>query len=145
MEEKEEEPVEEEKAEEEPVEEKEEVGFFQKIKNLFGGKKEEEPVEEKEEEVVEEEKAEEEPVEVKEEEPVKEKEPESEPEEKKEKKAPGNGPLGLKGIAKKTQQKLLDSGYLTVDELKEAEPEDLTMIDGIDMKTAKRICNAAKK
>jgi len=34
---------------------------------------------------------------------------------------------------------------LTIDELKEAEPEDLTMIDGIDMKTAKRICNAAKK
>lgn len=148
-----------EETEETPVEEgpKEEKGIFQKIKDMiFGGKDEtatkeggspeQETPEEEGEKEEEDTPDEEETGEEKGEEPAKEED--DAPEEEKVKEAPkkkDHGPLGLKGVSKKLQEKLMESGYMNVDELKEAVPEDLTMIDGIDEKTAKRICNAAKK
>jgi Holliday junction resolvasome RuvABC DNA-binding subunit len=133
----------------EPV--KDEAGFFQRIKEMFFGKKleptgeeptvsEEEPEgaegETKEEMVLDEEEAPQES----------EEEPEPNPEE---------GPQDLKGeikefediprVSKKTAELLRNSGYLSLDELREAVPEDLVMIDGIGLKTAQKICDALKE
>lgn len=56
-----------------------------------------------------------------------------------------DGPFKLRNISLEIQEKLSSSGYLTIEELREAVIDDLTMIDGIDMETAERICNAVKK
>lgn len=50
----------------------------------------------------------------------------------------------IPGIEPVIADKLIDAGYLNVQELKEAVPEDLVMIDGIDMETAKKVCGSLK-
>ena len=56
-----------------------------------------------------------------------------------------DGPFKLGGISVDVQEKLRSSGYLSVVELREAVPDDLMMIDGIDKDTAERICDAVRK
>ncbi len=141
----------EEKEEEPAVEEEEKEvseGFLHKIKNMFsGGKKDEEPPkEEKEEEPSEEEPSGEEGPSDEDETPVDE-EPLAEDEVPpvKEGKEAGKGPLGLAGISVKSQEKLVSAGYHNIEEIKEAVPSDLMMIEGIGKKTAERICDAVKE
>ncbi len=150
-EEKPEEEKEEEAEEKPPEEEKEEPseeevpkkGFLQALKEIiFGKKSEEKPEEEKEgspreeagEETKEDESAEEEKEVPKEEEPADEKD-----------EIGAEGPFKLKGVEVEVQEKLKSSGYLSLKELREAVPEDLTMIEGIDEETAERICDAVKE
>ena len=150
-EEKPEEEKEEEAEEKPPEEEKEEPseeevpkkGFLQALKEIIFGKKSEEkpeeekeepPREEAEEETKEDESAEEEKEAPKEEEPGEEKD-----------EIGAEGPFKLKGVEVEVQEKLKSSGYLSLKELREAVPEDLTMIEGIDKETAERICDAVKE
>ncbi len=51
----------------------------------------------------------------------------------------------IPGVDKKTTDLLLSSGYMNLDELKEAVPEDLMMIEGIDEDTAKFIYEVLRK
>ncbi len=155
-----EEPSEEKPSEEEPEEapKEEPKGVWSRIKGLFSGKEEEAASEEKE-EPSEEKPSEEEPVtedktptddQVLSEEKPSEKEPsEEEPsEDKPEKEEPR---LEIKdiphipGVDRKTADLLLSSGYMNLDELKEAVPEDLMMIEGIDEDTAKFIYEVLRK
>ena len=151
VEEKEEEPaVEEEETDEEEKEGSE--GFFHKITNMFsGGKKVQEPSEdEKEEEPSEEEPSVEEgpsdegDATGEEEQPAEEDDVPEEPV-KEEKEEAGIGPLGIAGISVNIQEKLVSAGYHNVDEIKEAVPSDLMMIEGVGKKTAERICDAVKE
>jgi hypothetical protein len=150
-EEKPEEEKEEEAEEKPPEEEKEEPSeeeapkksFLQALKEIIFGKKTEE---EKSPEPAEEETKEEEPAEEEKEEPPEENSEDREEEPADEKDEIGmEGPLKIKGIEVEVQEKLKSSGYLSVEELREAVPEDLTMIEGIDKETAERICNAVKE
>ena len=145
VEEKEEEPaVEEEETDEEEKEGSE--GFFHKIKNMFsGGKKDQEPSEdEKEEEPSEEGPSDEGEATGEEEQPAEEDDVPEEPV-KEEKEEAGIGPLGIAGISVNIQEKLVSAGYHNVDEIKEAVPSDLMMIEGVGKKTAERICDAVKE
>ncbi|OYT43811.1 hypothetical protein B6U90_06535 [Thermoplasmatales archaeon ex4484_6] len=139
---------------------KEKIGFFRKIRNMFFKEGEEGKASEKE-ELKEEAAAPETAAEG--EEGTGKKVEEAAAEEGKEEEAPkegeagekeeappgtppeDEGPLGLKGIESGIQQKLVEAGYRNLEELKEAVPEDLTMIEGIDEPTAKRICDALGK
>ena len=51
----------------------------------------------------------------------------------------------IPGVDKKTADLLLSSGYVNLDELREAVPEDLRMIEGIDEDTAKFIYEVLRK
>ena len=51
----------------------------------------------------------------------------------------------IPGVDKKTVDLLLSSGYVNLDELREAVPEDLMMIEGIDEDTAKFIYEVLRK
>ncbi|MFW3145551.1 MAG: helix-hairpin-helix domain-containing protein [Thermoplasmatota archaeon] len=157
---------------EEPVKEEpapaERTGFLDRIMAIFkGGKKEtppEEPAEvqqaeppaedEKEEGIPdEEEAAPESQAEAEEEKPVEEEPAEAPPEEEglpaEEEAAPGSKEIkefeDIPGVSKKIAKLLRDSGYMNIDELKEAVPDDLMMIEGIGQKTAENICNAMKE
>ncbi|MGA1849041.1 MAG: helix-hairpin-helix domain-containing protein [Thermoplasmatota archaeon] len=155
----EEEPVTEEKVTGEPEEAvKEEVGFFQRIKEMFFGKKVEPAAEEQP-------SLEEEPEGLKEgpeeemvlDEDEADEEASKEPEEHIEETEPASGDEApemkgeikefedIPGVSKKTAELLRNSGYLSLEELREAVPEDLVMIDGIGLKTAKKICDALKE
>ena len=108
---------------------------------------EEEPSEEKgssdEEPPKDEEPAEEKPSRDKEE-PSEEKPAEGKPEEK-EPKLEIEDIHHIPGVDKKTADLLLSSGYVNLDELREAVPEDLMMIEGIDEDTAKFIYEVLRK
>jgi Holliday junction resolvasome RuvABC DNA-binding subunit len=153
---KEEEPTEEPAPEEKEAEEpegiaKEEAGFFQRIKEMFFGKKveaaqEEQPAaEEQPEESMS--KTEDEMVLDEEEVPQEAaEEPETTSGEEVQKvKSKIMEFEEIPGVSKKTAELLRSSGYLSLDELREAVPEDLVMIDGIGEKTAKKICDALKE
>ncbi len=49
---------------------------------------------------------------------------------------------GIPGIKPEIAKKLMDAGYQNLDELREAVPEDLVLIPGIDLQTAQMICSA---
>jgi hypothetical protein len=51
----------------------------------------------------------------------------------------------IPGIDAEIARKLKEASYNSVDELREAIPEDLTLIQGIDIDTARRICDAIKR
>jgi DNA uptake protein ComE-like DNA-binding protein len=134
-----EEEISEETAEEAPKEEK---GFFDKLKAMFfGGSKKEETSEEEKTE------GEETPEDASS--PAEETSAEPPEEEKTAEEVPEKKTFedfeDIPGVSKKTAEMLKGAGYLNVDELREAVPEDLTMIDGIGPKTAEKICNALKK
>jgi len=128
--------------------------FFERIKQMFfgGAKKEEGQEQPGEKEATPEgpppeEEAAAEPVPEEASEPEKESPP---PQEPKVKALPpaGEGKIkefeDLPGVSKKTAEALRKAGYLNVDELREAVPEDLVMIEGIGPKTAEKICGALK-
>lgn len=46
------------------------------------------------------------------------------------------------GINKRTAEALRNAGYLSIEELKEAVPEDLMMVEGIGRNTAEKICRS---
>ncbi|MBN1538764.1 MAG: hypothetical protein JW939_01360, partial [Candidatus Thermoplasmatota archaeon] len=48
------------------------------------------------------------------------------------------------GISKKTAEALRNAGYLSIEELMEAVPEDLMMVEGIGRITAEKICRSLK-
>jgi hypothetical protein len=50
----------------------------------------------------------------------------------------------IPGIDAEVIRRLKEASYNSVDELREAIPEDLTLIQGIDIETARRICDAIK-
>jgi hypothetical protein len=50
----------------------------------------------------------------------------------------------IPGVDQAMAQKLRDSGYLDIDELKEAIPDDLMMIEGISKEMAESICSNLK-
>jgi len=131
-------------------------GFFERIKQMFmGGSKKEEDQEKPE---AEEPAKDEAPKEEKEEavsEPTAEETPEPEeestpPKEPKVKALPPADSEKIEnfedipGVSKKTAEILKKAGYLSVEELREAVPEDLEMIEGIGPKTAEKICKALK-
>jgi len=51
----------------------------------------------------------------------------------------------IPGIDPSVALKLRDAGYQNLDELKEAVPDDLVLVEGIERETAERICSALKK
>ncbi|MEA3559416.1 MAG: helix-hairpin-helix domain-containing protein [Candidatus Thermoplasmatota archaeon] len=152
--------------EEEPAEKKEKKpspGIFDRILGFFKGSKkeentEEEPAEKEEKEPAEEEGSEEdgtpEDMEGDEVEETSEEGKEDEPSEEKESEKEDETPEVIEakpviteiedvpGISKGNASKLRDAGYMNVDELKEAVPEDLLMIEGFGEKTAGKICDA---
>jgi len=132
---------------------KDEAGFFQRIKEMFFGRKDETVSEETPAGGEKPEVTSGEPQEeiLKEEEEGKEENPsEVEPLEN-----PGEGSgkgstsitefEDIPGVSGKTADILRRSGYHSLDELREAVPEDLVMIDGIGEKTAKKICGALRE
>ncbi|MGA1819454.1 MAG: helix-hairpin-helix domain-containing protein [Thermoplasmatota archaeon] len=141
----------------EPVVEEEppaRTSFFERIKQMFfGGAKKEEGEKKPEEEAAAKEEAP--PEEEGSPEPVSKEAPEPE-----EESAPAKEPMvkelppaekkeikvfeDLPGVSKKIAEALRKAGYLNINELREAGPEDLVMIEGIGKKTAEKICVALK-
>jgi ERCC4-type nuclease len=139
--------VEETPSEEDPPKE-EEKSFLNKIKAMFfgGSKKEESKEEDAPAEDTPSEEAEAEQIE--EDLPVEETATEETPSEEKVEEsaaAPINDFEDIPGVSKKVAQQLKAAGYMDIDELKDAVPEDLTMIEGIGPKTAEKICKAISK
>ncbi len=126
----------------------EEKSFLDKIKAMFfGGSKKEEPKEEDapvEDTTSEEAEAEQ----VEEDPPAEETATEETPSEEKVEEpaaAPINDFEDIPGVSKKVAQQLKAAGYMNIDELRDAVPEDLTMVEGIGPKTAEKICKAISK